>query len=308
MLEPAVSVGGGVVAFRNRHHAAIRLANAYMEKSGLNQHGLARRVGVSPSLLSRFLNPLSGRAPGPRSPAMTRLLEELERICSVDLDVFEMDPTPGERVDDEWLWYDRHRKRLRVPRDKLDPGEALARIGVLCAQAVNGPSAHRAAMCANTLLALGFVLHKLEARSASRDLLSRTTGRVDHLHETGMNGVEGNSEIDLKIEGYTGLCHALTGYHMQETSRIGSGVREMLEVAVRPHRRVDALWCNPLEFTDRLLGESHGSADGLSMEVARVAYRNQCELLRDALRTRTLAHLKNHWRVNAPLMAPLLTD
>ena len=303
-LDPQTTVDN-----RRRYLAAVQLARSWMARVGVNQAGLAQRIGENASYLSRFLDPQSGHEPTPRRPAMMRVLEKVEGYCSTQDFIHEVSPEElaDDNEDEEAIWARNHMLRLRTLRDRVTAGQALVLVGEQTGQALHGPPGYESAMCGNTLLTIAAILDRLSPGGASRELILRTLARVDRLEETANThmGVRTDA-LAAKVLGYASLARGNGGLLLAEDPLVERGIEGVLEAARQPHEIIDGLWNNALSFLDQLLGLGFGSATTWSAHAADLAGRDGGECVRNALTVFVLEHLKGHWREIAPeLLASL---
>jgi len=293
-------------ALRRRTELAIRLAHDWMDAMNASQRGLAERLQVDQSVLSRFLSQQPGYEPAPTRPRILKLLEDIEQFCShvenvalwIDDEFFAPD-------DDLRVLFRAHTARLRQLRQMPDPAEALVRLPELSAQALLFPDPYALYACANTLLGISVLSYSLRAQIAcSQALLKNTSIRIDRLAEGAFAALErgvGMPEEDrARILSYQGTSQSYIGLATADTELLQSGVRRALDAVLYQNRPLNGVWLNVVQLLEHVLEIGHPLARTFSEEALKRAQSYENEALRMAMVERSMERVRSHWRELAP--------
>jgi len=271
----------------------------------MSQRGLSRRLGVDPSMLSRFLSQQPGYEPGPKRPRILKLLEDIEQFCTQveDVSLWQEDGVFDEE-DDVRVWARAHTLRLRALRQMSIPGEALVRVSELSAQALCFPPAYRPYVCINTELAISVAMYKeFEARSSTEGLIRGSVRRVDALEQAALVGIRdlsldeaGIDEQTGRAKGFAAVVRAYAGLRIEDASLVRIGADGLIEAAQHPCPPAARLWHNLLRFVDLALRLGTDGVDDWSRRAADLAMRSRgSEALSLALADQSVSRLRSHW-------------
>ena len=292
-------------ALERRTELAIKLAHDWMAAMNMSQRGLSRRLNVDQSVLSRFLSQQPGYEPAPKRPRILKLLEDIEQFCTQveDVSLLQEDGIFDDE-NDLRVWARAHTLRLRHLRQLSVPGESLARVSELAAQALNFPSDYRAYTCINTLLAISIALFKeYDARTCSGPLIMSSIRRVDALEASARAGI---LEVDLdeaqtseqtgRAIGFASVARAYAGLRLDDAVLLDKGAEGLLEAASYACPPAAKLWHNLLHFVDLALAANLPRATEWSRRaeaLARVAEGSEGLAL--ALADQSLEQVRAHW-------------
>ena len=278
----------------------------------LSQRGLARRLNVDQSVLSRFLNEEPGSAPSPKRPRALKLLEGLERLCSCLDDVIDVPPEEFDIDDDSSIWEHSFNRRLAILRKQFPPGEALTRIPEMCVQAWNAPPHQRAYVCTNTALEISVCLYKnWRAPECSVELVQQSLRRLRRLHHEAAQLLpaivdEADREHHTaRCHSYAGVALSYAGLSLRDDDLLGEGVSLALRSAEHRNLPRSGVWPNLLQLLDNLLRLGQSRADEWSSRAAEVASRRGDDSLRIALTDSSIPDLRKSWAAKAPHLLDL---
>jgi len=293
-------------ALRRRTELAVKLAHQWMDAMNASQRGLATRLNVDQSVLSRFLSQQPGYEPTPARPRIMKLLEDIEQHCQ-HLENVEawLDEGSFSSADDLRIHFRAHAARLRQLGRHSDPGYVFARLPELCAQARLFPGLYLKHACINTLLEISVASFSLHRHgSCSPDLLKHTAARVLLLERSAHEAFEGSDEEteedQARTLNYAGISQAYIGLALADASLAEDGIRKAVESTLRETQPVSGVWLNALQLLEHLFAVRHGSAEHWSGVALAAAQSNPCEALRLALVERTVERVRAHWATLAP--------
>jgi len=286
-----------------RTELAIKLAFEWMEVMNSSQRGLAARIGVDQSVLSRFLSQQPGYEPLPSRPRLIRVLEQIEAICS-HLEC--VAPVSEDQVtaaaDDMETLFRSHLLRTRHLRQHFSPPEVLSRIGELCAQAVLFPPRYRVYACNNVLFVLSNAIFRDQDRVGSRELLESSLARVRELEHVAIAAgrdleceeAERSAELAATLS-YAAVSRAHAALRLEDEDLLATATGQLLEATKHARRPQGGAWRNALQFVEHLLAIEHPEAKTWSERALERALEDRSEALRVALHDKELGLLRAHW-------------
>ena len=278
---------------------------------GATQRGLARKLGVDQSVLSRFLNQQPGYEPSSARPRAMRVLELIEQFCShledvsVLTDESEFDPT-----DEIAAWERAINARFRQVRREVDPGFAMSRLPELCAQAFCFPLPHRPYVCVHAELAVSFIMISEErAGICSNELVRQNAARLERLRDLALEDIPGtdrivddigtirgtHDELTARALNYAGLGLAFAGMRIRENRYTDAGVSDLLRSTDYSHRPIMGIWHNVFLVLERLFAGDHPRAVEWAASAADQARKCRGDNLSIAMNERSIPLLREHW-------------
>jgi len=294
---------------QRRTELAIQLAHEWMSVMMATQRGLARRLGVDQSVLSRFLSQQPGYEPARNRPRILKLLEDIEQLCSQLEDVAPVaEWTEFDATDDVLRWEQTLAVRLRQIRQDPDPGRALTRLPELSVQALHFPGPGRAFACINATLAAAIQLIAEWRVAVCSDRLVRET--LSRLGALGCAALENLQELPLeralrlrheaRARSYEGLGRSFAGFRLDDARLVISGCELQIVAAKGPSEPKDKVWHNLLNTLEVMLDEEVDTARDLTCQAAEAGSTSSGQGLKLALADRSLSRVRSVLEEVAP--------
>lgn len=297
-------------ALQRRTELAVKLAHDWMAAMNMSQRGLARRLDVDQSVLSRFLSQQPGYEPARNRPRILKLLEDVEQFCTrvEDVSLWQEDGV-FDSSDVLDVWWRAHTHRLRSLRQDPDPSRALLYVGELVGQALFLPMPYKPHACINTELAISVALfHESSLNSCSDELVRRSLESVESLLDAARQTVP-ELEIESKERDEhmaRALCYAAVscgyaGLRLSDGGLIQQAAQGFMECTKLWSRPVTRVWHNALHFMERLLEREHPDGVRWSLELVN-GVDPGLESLRVALEDHDLGRVRQLYLREAPTL------
>ena len=294
---------------RRRTELAIKLAHEWLSVMNASQRGLARRLGVDQSVLSRFLSQQPGYEPARNRPRILKLLEDIEQACThlEDVAAFQ-DDDQFDASNDLARWEDALTIRLRLVRQEEDPGRALTRFPELSIQALHFPGLGRVFASINACLAAaGPVFREWKKIVCSDDLVRETVDRVFALERSAAEalsasqlGPEEKARHLSRCRSYAGLAIGFAGLRLKDVDILLEGLERQFEAAQLPNEPKDGVWRNLFGILNVLLESRAPRATEFARRAADIGRQHPNESISIALTDREFSSLYALWRTEAP--------
>lgn len=291
-----------------RYERAIRLARDWMARHHAPLSELARIIPIDPSVLLRFVNRDDAFTPRPSRHRMMWLLERIEERFGIwDLVREEplCEPREDEPTQDEDLWFNYIRLRLRFLRNQLDPVPALLLLPILCVEAEIAPPARRFQVALDSILTYASRVSSPGARQATRSLIFRSIDRIRRLEGLALASPIGPTQRAIlhRPRGYAGTAITFCGLLLGSPGHVSEGLERLLDAARQPHDIEDGHWPNIFRVLERMFEDDYVEVRAWSERAARLAATEPVQpTVRYVLDTRTFERVRSHWKSIVPML------